>query len=1545
MMGRFRKKVVVPVTLIIVGCLVLATVVFHDSLTSAQANVAFNGINSIVGSHDSKTPFNVIELVPDSEYASIGYLFDKEEPDNWMVKLSNTYDSNSNTGASSRTDYVNNTLKSKLADITETDGSNSRPLHYENYEETYERKDGWKELDLAGYDKLPAGTGGYVMKALGAGNGDYVFQKEYEPVADFKGQYNQNVDHYQYIANPGVGNERGYYTVTFSPITNDGTATNAQRFAGKKAYYPKESYAIVNDASMQEVKAQNPNATLYRISTSNTALPYELVGNISQGGYTFDFNNYTYYTVEFEYVPGDKLSEDKTYYEASAPIFNYDKSGEYGAILDETQPYVPATGGNFKLKDGSNVYLYVGPGKGDYTIVKSDGNSLDYDVMTTKVFYKGGFTNNEWIKYGVFDQENTKVSKDMFFDVITVNPFIINHFDISSVNLLYISGSKSKLSSSGSGKYYTTDNDISWQTAVTIAQRAHLDGINMPVILDSAIFNGNPWSVNSGSLNVQKLAALLCCTNYDDLNINSETDPNSFDWSKLQFKSDSDNHYVNGNIYVIPSTGEWEIPFLFRDFATALTSNTNDENTFMSEAENIGFGEIAQYINDENLIRKKENDANTGTTYKYFDKVISKEIAIEYIISYANRRGKAIDESMDILDIEPFKADKNTPGVMTYSKLKQWIGDTNCPPEDKVNITYVTSSEFVGRIEDLNKYDMIYLGLSTGSVVNKDANGKTVYNDKKMDGLIYSNVGDVLVIPPVMDNNPHHGLLLNDYASDYNNVTLTPRDDDNYDSGLYTYRYSGNDISKENVEKLKDYIKAGFPVVVSDGFYSWGYDSRVNEDCIDNCSNMFTFIRDTKDRDNVLTNSEYAPENKKVTNGTLLSYLNTGKPEILLGYQDIEKDQVYVKLDSNEISLEFSINNTGGADTAAKFDVELLLDANADGKFSDTQEVIDSNDIKLYNNGKLVSPILNTDGSYSYELFAGTVNSYKLSYELPEGYVGVIPWKLKVSQSLNKYRYDSETGYFYVKNKNQEKVKIKILQINTSRLYQGNNSTTLDLQSQYEMEPKSKFRELCDGLEDYELDITTITSDVYAEKYKEQNNYLDSYDMIILGFGDMYTITDTNECFKGIQKYIDDGKPVLFTHDTTSFFNINVGWGYDFNTKVRDLVGMDRYGILNNDALKSGNTLYQGSSEYNAAVDYATKNNTDIAYVPKSNRTQICRQNQGFAYMDLNRYQTLDTTYYKYDYLFGVSHKTNQQEMNVSKVNSGQITSYPFIIKDTFWISKTHTQYYQLDMNQDSDDDGESDIVVWYTLEGNLGYDLSPKDVRNNYYIYTMGNVTYSGVGHSSIEGNDEELKLYINTMIAAYGAATRAPKINLKETAEENSPQLGVIYSSIDDAIAASDPNANANVDGENAMKEAYFSLKNTNLVRNTKSTVCYAEFYLPVSETEYNENKHNPEYRTISEEGSTVYLKKQDWKISAPDENSSYNIVSTPGLQSGITYKVDVPLSALPKDKSSIKVYCVAYSKIVKYSNSGGEGAVVESPYSYETFQIQRVGLTDLD
>lgn len=66
----------VPISLTLTGCLVVAAFVLNDSLTKVDANVAFNGISDIVSSHGKDKPFNIVEVVPDKKMASIGYLID-----------------------------------------------------------------------------------------------------------------------------------------------------------------------------------------------------------------------------------------------------------------------------------------------------------------------------------------------------------------------------------------------------------------------------------------------------------------------------------------------------------------------------------------------------------------------------------------------------------------------------------------------------------------------------------------------------------------------------------------------------------------------------------------------------------------------------------------------------------------------------------------------------------------------------------------------------------------------------------------------------------------------------------------------------------------------------------------------------------------------------------------------------------------------------------------------------------------------------------------------------------------------------------------------------------------------------------------------------------------------------------------------------------------------------------------------------------------------------------------------------------------------------
>ena len=153
--------------------------------------------------------------------------------------------------------------------------------------------------------------------------------------------------------------------------------------------------------------------------------------------------------------------------------------------------------------------------------------------------------------------------------------------------------------------------------------------------------------------------------------------------------------------------------------------------------------------------------------------------------------------------------------------------------------------------------------------------------------------------------------------------------------------------------------------------------------------NIFNFLKYAKGKDNVLeVDNNGNLKNKSNEPAELVTYLTTEKPEILLKEQEKVKDTDYVEISNNQITLEFSINNAGGADSKASFNAQLFLDSNSDGKFSTTNEGIAANKIKLYCDGTIVNPVMGDDGKYMYSMNAGNYN-FKLVYDLPNGLVGV----------------------------------------------------------------------------------------------------------------------------------------------------------------------------------------------------------------------------------------------------------------------------------------------------------------------------------------------------------------------------------------------------------------------------------------------------------------------------------------------------------------------------------------------------------------------------
>lgn len=272
----------------------------------------------------------------------------------------------------------------------------------------------------------------------------------------------------------------------------------------------------------------------------------------------------------------------------------------------------------------------------------------------------------------------------------------------------------------------------------------------------------------------------------------------------------------------------------------------------------------------------------------------------------------------------------------------------------------------------------------------------------------------------------------------------------------------------------------------------------------------------------------------------------------------------------------------------------------------------------------------------------------------------------------------------------------------------------------------------------------------------------------------------------------------MFTHDFTSMHNVNSGdFGYSANTYLRDVMGMNRYKAVSGKLTESERKellAYQAKHKYDTMTQTTVGSDGTLS-------TTALGNTQGFTYYAMKRlgwekkntdqiipYRYMIRSYKKDEYICGVNNNNvkltgfnnnNDLTTRATKTNTGQITEYPFKIDETLKIASTHGQWYQLDME-------DPEVTVWYCLSDNENgdpcawagtasngdgtgatYGASPNDAANNYYIYSKGNVFYSGVGHSTVDG-DMEAKLFINTMIAAYRTTYEPPMVEiLNEEAE----------------------------------------------------------------------------------------------------------------------------------------------------------------------------------
>ena len=708
-----------------------------------------------------------------------------------------------------------------------------------------------------------------------------------------------------------------------------------------------------------------------------------------------------------------------------------------------------------------------------------------------------------------------------------------------------------------------------------------------------------------------------------------------------------------------------------------------------------------------------------------------------------------------------------------------------------------------------------------------------------------------------------------------------------------TYRMSGNDITYDKLHALTEYVEAGYALLLSDDFFM--DDMSVNTDKLDVSSNLYKFVNEVvlkKDNGtyvyfgknvNKKGNMEMPDygTSSEVTSAreTFSEYLNISKlvlsyseEDLPLAYNKGDGTQQYLTMNSDgKYTLDYNItlkNDSAVSVSNTSYDVSLYLDSDADGKFEEEERLTGLSVTNVD-----TSSDCGVDGSGKYNILAGY--KYHISRNIPDGYTGFVSWKLVFSQNDRVYSGTSSksivrksiSGFSAVPTPANVPT-IRVLQIVSAptRGYSDNDMfdlTTSDMQTLYSQ------------VKDFNIEVEQITASDYINKVgfltgQEYFDYLCDYNMIIMGFRDKYDFSlggniDATKCknaILAIREYALSGRSILFTHDLNSHV-LNAGnseswWGYYANLYLRDVQGMDRYGNVAASGNIPSGTEYQYSSVY------------DNRYLENNEMENV-------GYTDTNlAYYMLDSTSYgtnarraTYNYDIHLPYNSSNWVKNSSKVeqiNAGQITQYPFYVPEEFEVSHTHPQYYQLNLDTDSmDDNSNDDVVVWYTIGGvstsssnytepsDSYYRAVQKDVRNTYYIYSKGNVTYTGCGDSKVT-DQKEKELFVNTMVASYNSGIHAPTVIYKESQWDTSADINGLCIPYDAAITLEDGN-----DTINSQKVSVnFKTINNNLRDSSKPM--YAQYYIEDSKGNVKIGSHTlrsitpSSFKQVVNDGTTL-------------------------------------------------------------------------------------------
>ncbi len=876
----------------------------------------------------------------------------------------------------------------------------------------------------------------------------------------------------------------------------------------------------------------------------------------------------------------------------------------------------------------------------------------------------------------------------------------------------------------------------------------------------------------------------------------------------------------------VPNDNSGKFSGLKDKYGTHYTYNMNGSamddlnyNVWFFKGEDVSLGDNFKYklFGDNNLFEEVVNELETVGNKD----MVNNANTVKYLLNL--KKTMSLNHDIYVLEIEPsveFKyaklnrdTAKSNYGTYTWTVNNDTLDELlvmmgylpNEVGRSHIHVDYMTSAALAGFKDDLLNYSFIYIGDLYGDISSTVPAGAETFRKYNLSGTL------------IQDQGPTDG---------HGRTTLG------------SANYGGTtDITRWIKSQIEDYVKAGRVLMLAEKLYDLDETVTVEKETV-----MYQLIESVRDLD---TRGLVVKDTNTTASMRRIFDRSNAMPLLTLNGGPTEWDGANFNAAGSRFSFDYDVMCNPGT----QFVAEYYIDMNGDGRFIDADETSED-ETELIDT--IVIGTTNSEGKLN------TGATYYLPGEGADKKSGFLPWRIIVYPRDHRENRASLTGYTAVKP--EAKKIINVLQIepcpskaqsmSTMGANAANSTFTLDNTPGDGYEPgdrayEKKFVEMLTKVADYDIRIYTVDGNTFKNWYNpsktvrlyekdandeglvlgdptrgakyDRNNpdteiLMDTFDMIVLGFGDEYKndLADNNDGIFNVYDFAKEGRAVLMAHDFIYAFIAPMdtadkpgGYNPKAGLLFRDISGMDRFGLMHRyvknyvgvSAFPTTYGKYVPEQADSDAYSDLLKGTDSISHLIKSTDiTPYSAYNMGWLVRFKPNSSTIDKIPYGTSYPYStVPMKCNGSNLVTRKtirLNKGAVTEYPYVLKDTIEVADTHCQYVSLNLE-------DEDVFVWYNLAGKNTspsaqlYNATYNSAWDNYYVYSAENIVYTGAGHTYHTANptNDEMELFINTMVAAIRSGNNAPVVTVSNATKSKESDCDYIfYISETDEIASLD-------------------------------------------------------------------------------------------------------------------------------------------------------------